>query len=223
MDDVVLYLLVLIIPFIATIKINLVTSKFRQVKSKCKLTGLEVARKILDSNGLKDMYIVLVKGNMTDHYDPNQKVVRLSEDVYNGDSILSLAVAAHECGHAVQDKENYQWLRFRSMLVPIVNLITYSAYIVFFISLFLQMADLLLLSVALVFFSLLFQVVTLPVEINASKRAIVFLKDLDLVQNEEVDGAEDVLKAAAFTYVAAVLSSIINLLRLISLMNDRRD
>ena len=172
---------------------------------------------------LNDMYIVLVRGNMTDHYDPSQKVVRLSEEVYNGDSLFSLAVAAHECGHAVQDKENYKWLRFRTMLVPIVNLITYSAYIFFFISLFLQMVDMLLLSVALVFFSLLFQMVTLPVELDASKRALVFLKDLDLVDKEENEGAEEVLKAAAFTYVAAVLSSIINLLRLISIMNDRRD
>lgn len=222
MENIVLYILVLIIPTIATINVQAVYGKYKSCNNKKKLSGFEVARKILDENGLKDMYIVEVHGNLTDHYDPTQKVIRLSTDVFHGETVAAAAVAAHECGHAIQDKEGYSVFKIRSSLFPIVNFATYMAYILFFISVFFQMFDLLIIAIALVVISLVFQVVTLPVEFDASKRALKKIDELDLVSEEEKEGTEKVLKAAALTYVAAVLSSILNLVRLI-MENARRD
>ena len=213
--DLLLYLLVLIIPLIAQINVSSTFSKFKQVANSKKICGQEVARAILDANGLDRVHVVEVRGSLTDHYDSSQKVVRLSTEVFHGESVAALAVAAHECGHAIQDKENYALLRIRAFLVPNVNLITYSAYIMFFVSLFLQMMDFILVAVAVVFVSLLFQLVTLPVEFNASERAMKELNKLSLVNKSEKEGAQATLKAAAWTYVAAVLSSVINLLRLL--------
>lgn len=212
--DLILYLAVLIIPIIAQINISSTYSKCRNIANSKGLCGQEVARKILDANGLDNVHIVEVRGNLSDHYDPNQKVVRLSTEVFHGESVASLAVAAHECGHAIQDKENYTWLRIRTFFVPIVNIITYSAYIMFFVSIFLQLIDLLLVAVASVLIGLIFQLITLPVEFNASDRALKQLNKLSLVTKEDSEGAGQMLKAAAWTYVAAVLSSLLNLLRL---------
>lgn len=213
--DLLLYLLVLIIPLIAQINVSSTFAKYKQVANSKGMCGQEVARAILDANGLNKVHVVEVRGTLSDHYDSNQKVVRLSTDVFHGETIGALAVAAHECGHAIQDKENYAMLRLRAFLVPVVNLITYSAYIMFFVSLFLQMMDFILVAVAAVFISLIFQLVTLPVEFDASKRAMKQLNKLSLVNKKEFDGAEATLKAAAWTYVAAVLSSMLNLLRLL--------
>ena len=168
------------------------------------------------------MYIVETPGNLTDHYDPRQKVVRLSTDIYHGNSIASVAVAAHECGHAIQDKTGYAFMRIRASLVPVVNFVTYSAYIMFFISLVLGYAGLLLVAIASVLVGLLFQLVTLPVEFDASRRALVQLEKEGLVDQADKEGSKKVLKAAALTYVAAVLSSLLNLLRLLSMLNRRR-
>lgn len=212
--DLLLYLVVLIIPIIAQINISSTYSKCRNIANTKGLCGQEVARKILDANGLDNVHIVEVRGNLSDHYDPSQKVVRLSTEVFHGESVAALAVAAHECGHAIQDKENYTWLRIRHFFVPIVNIITYSAYIMFFVSIFLQIVDLLLVAVASVLIGLLFQLITLPVEFNASDRALKQLNKLSLVTKEDSEGASQMLKAAAWTYVAAVLSSLLNLLRL---------
>ena len=213
--DLLLYLLVLIIPLIAQINVSSTFAKYKQIANSKGMCGQEVARAILDANGLNDVHIVEVRGTLSDHYDSNQKVIRLSTDVFHGETIGSLAVAAHECGHAIQDKENYTLLRIRAFLVPVVNLITYSAYIMFFVSLFLQMFDFVLVAVAAVFMSLVFQLVTLPVEFDASKRAMKQLNKLSLVNKKESDGALATLRAAAWTYVAAVLSSMLNLLRLL--------
>lgn len=213
--DLLLYLLVLLIPLIAQINVSSTFAKYKQITNSKGLCGQEVARAILDANGLNNVHIVEVRGTLSDHYDSNQKVVRLSSDVFHGETIGALAVAAHECGHAIQDKDNYTLLRIRAFLVPIVNLITYSAYIMFFVSLFLQMFDFILVAIAAVFMSLLFQLVTLPVEFDASKRAMKQLNKLSLVNKKEHDGAQATLNAAAWTYVAAVLSSMLNLLRLL--------
>lgn len=223
MDSLFLYLLALIVPLIASININATYSKYKREGNGKKVTGFEVARKILDENGMKDMYIVEVRGELSDHYDPTQKVVRLSSDIYHGESIAAMAVAAHECGHAIQDKENYAFLRVRSTLCPIVNFTTYIAYVLFFISIFLEMVDGLMIAVIMVFMALTFQLVTLPVEFDASKRALEKLKEYDLVQDKENEHAEKVLKAAALTYVAAVLSSVLNLIRLLMVMSRRND
>ena len=212
--DLILYLAVLIIPIVAQINISSTYSKCRNVANSKGLCGQEVARMILDANGLDNVHIVEVRGNLSDHYDPSQKVVRLSTEVFHGESVASLAVAAHECGHAIQDKENYTWLRIRHFFVPIVNIITYSAYIMFFVSIFLQIVDLLLVAVASALIGLVFQLITLPVEFNASDRALKQLNKLSLVTKEDSEGAGQMLKAAAWTYVAAVLSSLLNLLRL---------
>ena len=134
MELILLYILALVIPLIASANIKSTYSKYKKIDNKKKLSGFEVARKVLDANGLKDMYIVEVSGNLTDHYDPTQKVVRLSTDIFHGETIAAASVAAHECGHAIQDKEGYKFMRIRASLVPIVNFVTYSAYIMFFIS-----------------------------------------------------------------------------------------
>ena len=213
--DLILYLLVFIIPLIAQFNVSSTYSKYKKLANTKGLCGQEVARKILDANGLDRVHIVEVRGNLSDHYDPKQKVVRLSTEVFHGESIASLAVAAHECGHAIQDKENYSWLRLRTVFVPIVNIITYSAYIILFASIFLQIINWLPVAIAMVFIGLLFQLITLPVEFNASDRALKQLNKLSLVTKEDSDGAGQMLKAAAWTYVAAVLSSLLNLLRLL--------
>lgn len=220
MENIALYLLVLILPIIASIRIDSTYNKYKKINNNKKLSGFEVARKILDENGLKDMYIVEVKGNLTDHYDPTQKVVRLSSDIFHGETLAAAAVAAHECGHAIQDKENYTFMRIRSFLCPIVNFATNIAYIMFVISILLQVVDLLMVSIVVVFLSLIFQLVTLPVEFDASKRALTQLKDLKLLDKNEQEGSEKVLKAAAFTYVASLLSSVINLVRLLLIYNN---
>jgi len=218
-----LYLLILVIPLIASMNIKSTYKKYKKVDNKKKLSGFEVARKVLDANGLKDMYIVEVKGDLTDHYDPKQKVVRLSTDIFHGETIAAAAVAAHECGHAIQDKEGYSMMKLRSSLVPVVNFITYSAYIMFAISVIFQMFDLLMVSIVSVLFGLVFQIVTLPVEFDASKRALIQLKELNLVDNEEHQGTKKMLKSAALTYVAAVLSSLLNLLRLVMMYSNDRN
>lgn len=221
MDYIILYLLILIIPMLAQININSNYSKYKQVKNKKGLTGFEVAREILDRNGLKNMYVVETSGVLTDHYDPSNKVIRLSSDIFHGTSIAAASVAAHECGHAIQDKENYSWYQLRARLVPVVNFITYSAYIFFFISVLLQFFSLVGLSIIMVLASLLFQIVTLPVEFDASKRGLEKLEEYELLDDNEHDGALKVLKAAAMTYVASVLSSILNLIRLIMLYSKK--
>ena len=167
------------------------------------------------------MYVVETSGVLTDHYDPSNKVIRLSSDIFHGTSIAAASVAAHECGHAIQDKENYSWYQLRARLVPVVNFITYSAYIFFFISVLLQVFSLVGLSIVMVIASLLFQIVTLPVEFDASKRGLKKLEEYDLLDDNEHDGALKVLKAAAMTYVASVLSSILNLIRLIMLYSRK--
>ncbi len=222
MDLIILYLLILIIPAVASININSTYGKYKQIMNKKNLTGFDVARAILDANDMNNMYIVETPGNLTDHYDPRQKVVRLSTDIYHGNSIASLAVAAHECGHAIQDKTGYAFMRIRASLVPVVNFITYGAYILFAISILLNYAGLLLISVVSVMAGLLFQLVTLPVEFDASSRALKQIEKLGLVTKEDSDGSKKVLKAAALTYVAAVLSSVLNLIRILSYYDNRR-
>lgn len=218
-----IYLLILVVPLIASININSTYKKYKMVANKKGLSGFEVARKILDENGLKDMYIVEVRGELTDHYDPTQKVLRLSTDIFHGETIAAAAVAAHECGHAIQDKEGYVMMKIRSALVPVVNLVTYAAYIMFAISVFLQIFNLLLVAIVSVLFGLLFQIVTLPVEFDASRRGLKNLTDLGIVDKGEHEGTRKMLKAAALTYVAAVLSSLLNLLRLVmSYANNNR-
>lgn len=185
------------------------------------LSGCEVARKILDSNGLDDVYVVVTSGMLSDHYDPKRKVVRLSKDIFHGTSVAAMSVAAHECGHAIQDKENYTFMRIRSLLVPVVNFMTYIGYFGLIVSIFAGITGYLKISIGLVALSLLFQLITLPVEFDASKRALKELDKQSLLSNDEKELSEKVLKAAALTYVASLISTIIDLLRLVIMLNDR--
>ena len=193
------------------------------ISCKKNLTGFDVARMILDQNGLNHVHIVEISGELTDHYDPTRKVVRLSKDIFHNTSIASISVAAHECGHAIQDKENYSFMRIRASLVPFVNFISGAGFLVILISLVAGITGYLIYGILMILVTLLFQLVTLPVEFDASKRALDQLKKLDIVDQGEIEGATNVLKAAALTYVASVISSILSLLRLIIMYRDEKD
>ena len=198
-------------------------SKYKKVEVKSGITGAEAAREILKKNGLENVYVVETKGILSDHYDPKAKVVRLSTDIYNGTSIASVSVAAHECGHAVQDKENYFFLRFRSFLVPFVNFSSKFGYMAVLIGLIFNAIDLAWVGIWLLVIIVLFQLITLPVEFDASKRGKRFLTDLKIINSEERSGASSVLRAAAFTYVAGLITTLLELLRLVLVVmgNDR--
>lgn len=207
----------------AQIGINMAMKKYKAIKNSKKITGFEVARKILDSNGLSDVHVVETGGILSDHYDPSRKVVRLSHDVFHGESVASVAVASHECGHALQDKDNYSFMRFRSFLVPFVNFSSKFGYIAIVIGLIFGLMDLAWVGIALELIILLFQLITLPVEFDASKRAGVEIKKYNLVTNTEAKGAKSMLRAAAFTYVASVCTNLLQILRLVLIVagNDR--
>ena len=220
------YILVLIgflITFIAQIYIKSSYNKYKKINTKSKMDGYEVARRILDSNGLNNVDIVEVQGELTDHYDPSRKVVRLSTDIYHGTSIASSSVAAHECGHAVQDKENYFFLRFRSALVPFANISSKIGYAAIVIGLIFGITKLAWIGIALEMVILIFQLITLPVEIDASKRAGEFLKKEALVEKSEQVGSKKMLTAAALTYVASLVSTLLQVLRLVLIVASRDD
>lgn len=216
-----MYLLLFAIPLAAQLYVKSTYNKYIKIKSNCNLNGFDMAKKILKNNGLDSLYIVETKGVMTDHYDPTRKTVRLSTDVYNGYSISSIAIAAHECGHAIQDKENYLFLRLRSYIFPVVNLGTKLAYIVLIIGALLEYLDLIYLGIILVSLGLVFQLVTLPVEIDASKRALKEMEKCGVLKNDTA-GVKIMLRSAALTYVAAVISSALEVFRLIMIYGRRR-
>lgn len=218
-----LYLLALIIPLIAQIYVSVTYKKNSKKDNAFELTGYDVARKILDKNELNNLYVVETKGTMTDHYDPTRKTVKLSTDVYHGKSVASLAIAAHECGHAIQDKEGYLFLRIRSFIYPIVNLGTRLAYIILLLGLILEYMDLIMVGIVLVGLGLIFQIITLPVEINASKRAAKEIDQANLGNKKDQAGVKEMLTSAALTYLAGVLSSALDVLRLLLIFADRRD
>jgi len=205
----------------AQFTINGSYKKYKKLKTVKGLSGQEIARTILDSNGLTDIHIVETKGELSDHYDPSRKVIRLSKEIFHGDTIAAAAVAAHECGHAIQDKDGYIYMKIRSMLVPVVNLVTYIGYIVAIISLFAGIIGYLKVSIIIILVALAFQLITLPVEFDASRRANEQLLKLNLVSSDEVTHTKKMLNAAALTYVASFVSSVLNLLRLIIMLNDR--
>ena len=220
--NIILFLVAILISLIATININRVYSKYQKEKSKSGLTGFETAKKILEANGLEDIYIIEKPGTLTDHYNPNSKVIALSTDVFHGDSISSISVAAHECGHAIQDKEDYIWLKIRSLLVGPINFTTKIAYILLLFSLILQYYEWLYIALAMVLISLLFQIITLPVELDASKRALKQLEKCKIITKKEKNDSYTVLRAAAGTYIASVLSSLLELFRILLMIKNKR-
>ena len=214
----------LIITSVAQLFITTNYSKYKKVLAKSHKKGCEVARKILDKHGLRNIDIEEVSGNLTDHYDPTKKVVRLSSDIYSGTSIASVSVAAHECGHAIQDKVGYTPMRIRSKIVPIVNFSTKIGYIVVIIGISAGILKIALIGIVLLLSMLLFQLITLPVEFDASRRGKKELAELNILDPSEQKGSAKMLKAAAFTYVASVLSTLLQILRLaLMAMGRRRD
>lgn len=220
MDYYFLLMIALIISFYAQIKVSTTFNKYLRVPSYSGYTGREVARMILDRNGLHDVRIEPIGGQLTDHYDPRTNVIRLSSNVYNGNSIASLSVAAHEVGHAIQHAEGYFPLILRNNIAPIASISARFVWILIFLG-FLISPVLLEAGIILYLAIVLFQVVTLPVEFNASRRALDQL-DSGIVTSNEIGPAKKALSAAALTYVAATLVAIGQLLRLISL-SDRRN
>lgn len=220
------YILVVIgflITLIAQIFVNTSYKKYKKIKTSSGLQGFEVARKILDMNNLHNVEIVETKGILTDHYDPERKVIRLSTEIYHGATIASSSVAAHECGHAIQDKEGYFFLRLRSKIIPLVNISTKVGYFAIVIGLIFSILELAWIGVFLELLILLFQLITLPVEFNASKRAAEFLKKEALISKKEQDGSKKMLTAAAMTYVASVVSTLLEIIRLVLIISSRDD
>ncbi|MCR2042571.1 zinc metallopeptidase [Anaerosalibacter massiliensis] len=219
MDYYLLLMIALIISFYAQIKVTTSFNKYLKVPSNSGYTGREVAREILDRNGLYDVRVEPIGGNLTDHYDPRTNVIRLSNNVYNGRSIASLSVAAHEVGHAIQHAEGYFPLILRNNIAPIAGIGSRFVWILIFLG-FLISPFLIEVGIILYLAIVLFQIVTLPVEFNASRRALYQL-DTGIVTSDEIGPAKKVLKAAALTYVAATLVAIGQLLRLMSLSSRR--
>lgn len=218
----VLPVLGLLITGYAQLKINTNYSKYKGINAVSRKTGREVAREILDKHGLNNISVNEVAGNLTDHYDPTKKMVNLSTDIYSGTSIASVSVAAHECGHAIQDKVSYTPMRIRSKLVPIVNFSTKIGYLVIVVGLAAGLLKVATIGLILLLSMLLFQLVTLPVEFDASRRGKIELDELHILDSSEQKGAAKMLKAAAFTYVASVLSTLFQILRLAIMVASRR-
>ncbi|WP_280768204.1 zinc metallopeptidase [Salipaludibacillus daqingensis] len=209
------FALLLIIPFWASSKVKSTYRKYSQIASSSGMTGAEVARKILNDNGLFDVVVEPVKGQLTDHYDPRKKVVRLSEHNYYGNSVAGAAVAAHEVGHAMQDAEGYSFLRFRHSLVPVANFGSNTSIFLIIGGMLLSMSGMVLAGIIFMSFAVLFQLVTLPVEFNASSRAMEQVVSVGVIRNDEERETKKVLDAAALTYVAAALVAVAELIRFI--------
>lgn len=203
--------------------------KYSKVRNKRNYTGRDVASIILSRNDISFVDVKPVSGVLTDHYDPRNKSVNLSEEVYDKTSLSALAVAAHECGHAIQDDQNYFFLRFRHVILPVVNIANQTAMPLAMLGIFMGALSRtpgiggLILKLAIMLFTLvvLFHVVTLPVEINASRRALIILEEEGFLDSEEIDGAKAVLRSAALTYIAGAAVALSNLIRLILLSRSR--
>ena len=220
------YLMVLagaVLTMIASAKVNSTFQKYAKVRSMCGMTAAQVARRILDRNGLAEIPVEHVSGNLSDHYDPTKKVLRLSDSTYNSPSVAAIGVAAHECGHAMQQHDGYAPLKLRTAIVPVVNIGSSLYFPIFMAGLLFSWEPLVNVGILCFALSLVFSLVTLPVEFDASKRAIAMLRNGGYLAEDELDGARKVLNAAAMTYVAAVVSSLLQLLRLILIARSRDD
>jgi Zn-dependent membrane protease YugP len=207
----------LILSLYAQFKVSWTFNKFSKVRSKKGLTGAQVGRSLLDAAGLSSVPVAQVKGNLTDHYDPRDKTLHLSDSVYGSDSVAAIGVTAHEVGHAVQDAKAYVPLAMRSNLVPIAGLGSQLAIPLFFLGLMFSWPPLMDIGIIAFSIAVAFQVVTLPVEFNASSRAIALLSSGGYLEPDELPLAKKVLSAAALTYVAATAMAVLNLIRLIAL------
>ncbi len=220
------YILVIfafLLSIFASFGVKATYAKYSKVHTQRGITGAQAARKILDMNGLQHIRVERISGELTDHFDPGANVIRLSDSTYDNYSVAAVGVAAHEAGHAVQHSVGYAPIKIRNSIVPIVNIGSQLSMPLFFIGLILGMTKLAFIGVILFSFALVFQLITLPVEFNASSRAIKILDETNMLYDDEVRPAKKVLRAAAMTYVAAVASTAIQLLRLLLILNNRRD
>ena len=220
-----LVLIGVILSLLAQAKVNTTFSKYSRVGNAHGITGAEAAQRILQGAGVYDVRVEHIAGNLTDHFDPRTKVLRLSDAVYGQASVAAIGVAAHECGHAIQHARGYAPLKLRSVLVPVANFGAKIAWPLIIFGLFITgESSLLLINLGIIAFlgSVLFQIVTLPVEFNASNRAIQILGESGMLQSDELRGARKVLNAAALTYVASAATAILQLLRIFLLVGGRR-
>ena len=207
---------------LASAKVKTTYAKFGKVGSSRGMTAMQAARMILDNAGLRQIRIERIAGDLTDHYSPKELVLRLSDTTINSSSIAAIGVAAHECGHAIQHAKKYVPLTVRNSIVPVVNIGSKLSWPMIMIGLLFGVAGFLDLGIVFFSFSLFFQLITLPVEFNASSRALKILRDSNMLYEEELKGAKKVLSAAAMTYVAAAVASLLSLLRLVILFGGRR-
>lgn len=219
-----LFFIVMIFSMVAQFRVNSTFQKYAKVANSRGLTGADVARQMLESAGIRDVRVERIAGNLTDHYDPSHKILRLSEAVYGSQSVAALGVAAHETGHAIQHAEHYSFLWARSAMVPCTNLGSRLSIPLVIIGLLINSGwsyYLMIAGIVLFSFTVLFTLVTLPVEFDASRRALHMLEGQNYLYDSELSGAKKVLTAAAMTYVAAAATAIVNLLRLLSLVSSR--
>lgn len=220
------YLLIFISILITLFAQILVSSRYKKyssIKNKRDISGVEVAQEILKNNGLDNVYVVETKGYLSDHFDPGQNVVRLSTNVFHGKSISSLAIAAHEVGHAIQHKEGNFFMKLRKYIFPVVNLCSRFGYLAIFIGLVFSLMDLFYIGIVMLFAILFFQLITLPVEFDASRKAMINLKKYNFLSGKEKEGASKVLFAAALTYVASLITTLLEIARLLIMAAGNRD
>ena len=219
----ILLVLSLLVTLAAQIYINSSYNKTKRIKNRAGITGAQTARKILDENGLSNVKVEEVRGVLGDHYDPRTKTVRLSSDIYRNTSIASASVAAHECGHAIQDKEGYFFLKLRNSIVPLVNFASYAGYFAILIGIIASSLKIIWIGIIAEIVILVFQLITLPVEFTASKRALKQLEKQKILEKIEISTSKKMLTAAALTYVASVTATILEILRLLIAVGDRND
>lgn len=208
----------------ASLKVKSTFQRYSKERSSAGMTGAQTAEMILRNNGIYDVQIEHVRGELTDHYDPKSRVVRLSDSVYNSTSVAAIGVAAHECGHVIQHQQDYKPMAVRSALVPVANIGSKAGIPLIILGMFLG-GNTVLVQIGIWVFSLavLFQVVTLPVEFDASRRALLCIEQYGIVTSEEKKKSAKVLRAAAYTYVAAAATAIVQLLRFVLYLGNRRD
>lgn len=209
------FVILLVLPLWANMRVRNTYKKYSQIENSSMMTGAQVARKILDENGLYHVKIEEVNGMLSDHYDPRSKVVRLSSQNFHGHSQAAAAVAAHEVGHAIQDAQEYAFLRFRHALVPVANLGSNMSFFLILAGMLLELANLFLVGIIFMAAAVLFQLVTLPVEFDASNRAMNQLVATGVIRSNEERETKKVLNAAALTYVAAAVVALLELLRFV--------
>lgn len=208
MDIAIIFLCILLVPCILFTIINTVYNKYKDVDNKKKLSGFEVAREILDSHGLDKIYIVEVKSNLSDHYDSDHKVLRLSSDVFHGESLTAAVVAARVANYAVQDKEGYTLMKFRSFLNKIITFVNYAAYILFIVGLALQDVSILEMTNYFILIVLAFHLVTLPVEFDVCKRAKKDLDKNDILTKKEMEEVDNVFKVSPYTFIMSMITCV---------------